>query len=311
MKIRVNGGLITLAIIVAILAVSTASIFIRLAQKEAPSLVIATLRLTFSTLMLAPIALTRYKGELKSFSRADWLLALFSGFFLAIHFATWITSLSMTSIASSVVLVSTGPLWVAIFSPIFLKEAINRRTIIGLSLAFLGGVVISLSGMCTINKVLICSTFSQNLNKTSLLGDLLALFGAFAVAGYLILGRKLRSRVSLIPYIFVVYGMSAFVLAVFMTAARQSPFGLSGMTYLWIFLLALLPQIIGHSTYNWALKYLSATLVAVGTLGEPIGSTILAYFILKETPGILELSGGLFILIGIFIALFSPKVKPN
>lgn len=301
--------MIALTIILAILAVSTASIFIRLAQKEAPSLVIATLRLTFSTLILAPVALIKYRVELKTFTKKDWILAIISGSYLAIHFATWITSLSMTSIASSVVLVSTGPLWVAILSPIFLGETINRRTIIGLVLAFLGGLIISLSGNCSWNMGIKCSPFSNSLKGTALWGDILALLGAFAVAGYLILGRKLRSRVSLIPYIFVVYGISAIVLAVFMFSARQSPFGFSEMTYLWIFLLALLPQIIGHSIYNWALKYLSATLVAVGTLGEPIGSTILAYFILKEIPGILEILGGVLVLVGIFIALFSPKLN--
>ena len=121
------------AIVFAILAVSTASIFIRFAQREAPSLVIAALRLTFASLILAPIAITRHRDELRKLTRRDLLLGLLSGVFLAVHFATWISSLEYTSIASSVVLVSTGPLWVALLSPIFLKEPLTRPVLIGCS----------------------------------------------------------------------------------------------------------------------------------------------------------------------------------
>lgn len=133
-------------------------------------------------------------------------------------------------------------------------------------------------------------------------GNLLALAGAWTVTGYLIIGRKMRAKISLIPYIFMVYGFAALVLIVIMFAAGDSPFGYTPKTYGWIFLLAALPQLIGHSTYNWALKYLPAALVAVTTLGEPIGSAILAFFILSETPAFATLLGGVFILAGIYLA---------
>ena len=136
------------AIVFAILAVSTASIFIRFAQREAPSLVIAALRLTFASLVLAPIALTRHRDELKKLTRGDLLLGSLSGVFLAVHFATWISSLEYTSIASSVVLVSTGPLWVALLSPIFLKEPLTKPVLIGMLFALLGGTIIGLSDSC-------------------------------------------------------------------------------------------------------------------------------------------------------------------
>ena len=291
-----------IAIIIAILAVSTASVFIRFAQREAPSLVIAALRLTFASLILAPIALTRHREELRKLTRRDLLLGLLSGAFLAVHFATWISSLEYTSIASSVVLVSTGPLWVALLSPIFLKEQLTRPILIGMLLALIGGAVIGLSDSCQLDKGLVCPPFSEFVQGKSFLGNFLALVGAWAVAGYLLIGRRLRGGMSLIPYIFVVYGIAAIVLLGIMFSAGQNPIGFSPMVYTWILLLALIPQLIGHSTYNWALRYLPASLVSITTLGEPIGSAVLAYLILSEAPTLLTIIGGILILTGIFIS---------
>jgi drug/metabolite transporter (DMT)-like permease len=135
-----------------------------------------------------------------------------------------------------------------------------------------------------------------------MLGNFLALVGAWTVTGYLIIGRKLRANISLVPYIFMVYGFAAVALIVIMFATGNSPLGYAPKTYGWIFLLAALPQLVGHSTYNWALKYLPAALVAVTTLGEPIGSAILAFFILNETPTVATMVGGAFILTGIYLA---------
>lgn len=294
-----------IAILIAILAVSTASIFIRFAQREAPSLVIAALRLTFASLILAPVALTRHRDELSRLTRGDLLLGLLSGIFLAVHFATWISSLEYTSIASSVVLVSTGPLWVALLSPIFLKEPLTRPVLLGMLLALLGGTVIGLGDSCSLgwSRVSIsCPPFSEFLQGGAFLGNFLALIGAWAVAGYLMIGRKLRAGMSLVPYIFVVYGISAIVLLGIMLVAGQRPTGFSPVTYIWIILLALVPQLIGHSTYNWALRYLPAALVSITTLGEPVGSAVLAYFILREAPTLLTMLGGLLILAGIYLA---------
>jgi len=298
-----------LALLIAILAVSTASIFIRYAQREAPSLVIAALRLTFASLVLAPIALARHRAELRNLSRRDLLLGMLSGLFLAAHFATWITSLEYTSVASSVVLVSTGPLWVALLSPIFLKEPVTKLVLIGMILALMGGTVIGLSDSCQISNGLMCPPFSEFLQGKAFLGNFLALAGAWTVAGYLIIGRKLRAKMSLIPYIFLVYGMAAITLLVVAIGTGQSLIGLPPMTYFWILLLALIPQLIGHSTYNWALAYLPAALVSITTLGEPIGSAILAYFLLQETPTVLVIIGGILILIGIYISSLSNRIS--
>jgi drug/metabolite transporter (DMT)-like permease len=290
------------AIVFAILAVSTASIFIRFAQTEAPSLVIAALRLTFASLILAPLALTQYREELRLLTRSDLLLGLLSGIFLAVHFATWISSLEYTSVASSVVLVSTGPLWVALLSPIFLKEPLTRIILAGMLLALLGGTVIGLGDSCKLDGGLVCPPFSKFVQGEAFFGNFLALAGAWAVAGYLMIGRRLRTGMSLIPYIFVVYGSAAITLLMAMLLAGQSPVGFSPLVYFWIILLALVPQLIGHTTYNWALRYLPAALVSITTLAEPVGSAILAYFILDEKPTLLIILGGAFILAGISLA---------
>lgn len=290
------------ALLAAILAVSTSSVFIRFAQADAPSLVIAALRLTCATVLLAPLALTRYLEELQGLTHHEILLGAVSGIFLAAHFATWISSLEYTSVASSVVFVSTGPLWVALLSPMLLNERLTRAAISGLMIAILGGFIIGLSDACRWDRGLLCPGIDQIMQGHTMWGNLLALAGAWTVSGYLIIGRKLRSKMSLIPYIFLVYGMSAIVLVIIMFTAGQSPSGYPARTYGWIFLLAAFPQLIGHSTYNWVLRYIPATLVAIITLVEPIGSAILAYIILRETPSNGVLFGGLLILVGIYLA---------
>lgn len=291
------------SLLIAILAVSTASIFIRFAQTDgAPSLVIAALRLSFATLLLAPVALTRHRDEIKGFTRNQVTLGVVSGLFLAVHFATWISSLEYTTVASSVVFVSTGPLWVALLSPMLLNEKLTRAAIVGLALALLGGTIVGLSDACVIQNGIHCPELGQVMQGRAMWGNFLALAGAWAVTGYLIIGRKLRTGMSLIPYIFLVYGMAAIALLVIMLAAGQSPFGYETKTYGWIFLLAAVPQLIGHSTYNWALRYLPAAFVAVTTLGEPIGSAILAFFLLNEAPAVATVIGGVLILLGIYLA---------
>jgi drug/metabolite transporter (DMT)-like permease len=300
-----------IAILFGILAVSTASIFIRFAQVEVPSLVIAAWRLTIASIILVPIAVTKNKKELLGLSRQGLILALLSGFFLALHFATWITSLQYTTVASSVVLVSTIPLWVALLSPFTIKEPIRRTVIIGLIFALLGVIIVAISDTCSITPGgLNCPDLADFMKGRAFFGDILALCGAIAGAGYLLIGRKLRANMSLVSYISLVYGMAAIVLIIIMLAAGLSPFGYSPQSYLWLILLAIIPQLIGHSTFNWALGYLSAAFVSITLLGEPIGSTFLAYIILQEKPTLIKLIGGGLILVGIYIASRSEREKP-
>lgn len=292
---------LTLGLIGGILAVSAASIFIKFAQESVPSLVIAVWRLSIASFVLAPVALTRNRGELRALSRSDLRLALLSGVFLALHFASWISSLQYTSVASSVVLVTTTPLWVALLSPLVLHERISRAAVIGMFLALAGGILVALSDSCNWQGGLTCPSLADFLRGQAFLGNFLALFGAWMAAGYLLVGRRLRGRITLIPYIFAVYGMAALVEILIMLLSGESAFGYPAQAYFWMILLALVPQLLGHSAFNWALAYLPASFVSVALLGEPVGSIILAYFILGQTPGILNLFGCALILAGIFV----------
>jgi drug/metabolite transporter (DMT)-like permease len=292
-----------LVLALGVLAVSTASIFIRYAQEYAPSLVIAAWRLTLATIILAPFALTLRRSELRLLSKRELVLAFLSGFFLALHFATWISSLAFTTVASSVVLVDTAPLWVALIAPIALGEHISRPVKIGMWLAFAGSVIIALSDACAwTGGGLVCPPIGEFVRGRAFIGDLLALAGALTAAVYLVIGRSVRSGVSLLTYIFVVYGVSAAVLVVIMLGANQPALGYPPVAYLWFLALALIPQLLGHTSYNWALGYLPAAYVSIALLGEPIGSTLLAMIFLGEVPSGLKVVGGAITLAGIYLA---------
>ncbi len=281
-----------------ILAVSTASILIRAALDDGvPPLVIAAYRLTLAALILTPIVLLKRWSELRGLTRHDGLWALLSGFFLALHFAAWISSLNYTTIASSVVLVTTGPIWVALASWLLWREKLTRPLVVGLIVTVLGGMLVGFSDSAGLGT-----------HGTQLWGDFLALAGAWFVAGYLLIGRQLRDRMSLLSYVYIVYGSAALWLiglavvsgASFTQQANGQPFPPSA--YLWLLLLAILPQLVGHSSYNYALRFLPPTYVAIVSLAEPIGASLLAFLLLKEVPAPLTIFGAIVILIGIGIA---------
>lgn len=292
-----------LVIVVGILAVSTGSIIVRYAQAFAPSIVIAAYRMGLATLFLAPLALFRHRSELKRIEGRNRFLVIGSGVFLALHFATWISSLEYTTVVSSVVLVSTAPLWVALLSPLTIKEPITKLVLIGMAMAFVGVLIVGISDVCLLHAGgLSCPPFGEFIRGEAFIGDLLALAGAWMAAGYLLIGRRVRVGISLVPYIFLVYGVAAVVLIILMFSSGQAAIGYPPITYLWLILLALIPQLLGHSSFNWALGYLSAAFVSITLLGEPIGSAVLAYFLLQETPSALKIFGAILILAGIYVA---------
>lgn len=294
-----------------ILAVSTASIFIRFAQSGAPSIVIAAIRLLTASLVITPIAFLQYKQQLFKISKRELIFLIVSGLFLSIHFATWITSLEYTSIASSVVLVTTTPLWVALLSPIFLKEKNNTTIWIGLFLALFGSSMVALSNQCSFSftNFIQCESVGLSFDRNTLLGNILALLGAWMAAGYMMVGRKVRSTLPLIKYIFYVYLFSAIFLLLIVIISGETLVGYSNQAYLWMLLLGLIPQLLGHSFFNWALGHLPAAFVSIALIGEPIGTILLAYLFLKDTPNNLEYLGGLLILIGIFLVSFLTSKK--
>jgi drug/metabolite transporter (DMT)-like permease len=292
-----------LVLVFGILTISTGSLMVRYAQGYAPSPVIAAYRMALSTLILTPIALTHHRDELIALTRGERLLAVLSGFFLAIHFATWITSLEYTSVASSVVLVTTTPMWVALLTPFTIKEPISRTVLLGMALALVGVVGVGMSDTCRLSQMrLVCPGLERFFQGEAIFGDILATSGAIVAAAYVLIGRRLRAKLSLVGYTFLVYGASAVFLVVFMLISGNTPLGYPSKAYVWFLLLALVPQLMGHSSFNWALGYVSAALVSVALLCEPVGATLLAYLLLGETPTTLKLFGAILILFGIYIA---------
>ena len=271
-----------------VVTVSAAAVLIRLAQAEVHSIVVAAWRLTLATVILAPVALLGFRREFKSFTPGDWRNAVLSGLLLAVHFATWISSLALTTVAASVVLVWTSPIFVALGSHLLLGEPITRDMTMALVAVILGSVIIGVGDL------------GEGTHR--LLGDFLALMGAISGAGYFLIGRRLRRRLSLIAYVFPVYGTAALTLITVMLVSGLGPAPQRPQTWLWLVLMAIGPQILGHSSLNWALRYFSATFVSVATLGEPIGATLLAWWLLGERPSSWAVVGGMLIIVGIAIA---------
>lgn len=271
---------------------SCAAILIRWAQ--APALAIAAYRLSCASAILLPLAGWRAGGELRALRRRELALAVLSGFFLACHFALWISSLEHTTVASSVVLVSTNPLWMGLLSPL-LGERVGRWMALGIGLSVIGGVLIGIGDL--------------SLGGTALWGDALALGGAWMVLAYFLLGRRLQRRLGLLAYVTPVYTAAAVFLVLFALAAGVPLSGYSPQTLLMCLLLALGPQLIGHSSLNWSLRHLSPAFVTVATLGEPVGSAGLSFILLGEMPPLATLAGGALILLGIYFSLQGERAR--
>ena len=275
-----------LALISGVLAVSTGAVFAKLA--DAPALVIAAYRVGLASVILAPIAWWKARDEIVALGMREYGLALLSGLFLALHFSTWISSLNYTSVANSVVLVNTNPLWVGVLAPVISKDRLTLKTKISIVISVIGGAIIGAGDFATGNQ--------------ALWGDFLALLGSICAAMYLLLGRNLRRKLSLLAYVIICYGSAAIILWGLVIALGLQIVGFPSGTYAAFAGMALISQIIGHTSYNWALKWFSASLIAVSLLGEPIGATILAYIIFDERLTWTKLVGGSLILAAIYLA---------
>lgn len=272
-------------LLLGILAISTGSILVRLAS--APPLVVGTWRLLLAALLLTPWAWPAARREWPLLTKGDWLQLALAGVALAVHFAVWIASLAYTTVASSVILVSTNPIFVGL-ATYLMGERLGRRRVLAIVIALLGTVVISYGDLGTSGR--------------ALLGDLLALLGAIAMSAYLLLGRAVRRKLSTPAYIWPCYGLAGLVSLALCLVSAQPLGGYSRQTYLAFAALAIVPQILGHSSFNWALAHMSPVLVTLAILGEPIGATLLAALIFREWPGLPTLLGGPLILAGIYLA---------
>jgi drug/metabolite transporter (DMT)-like permease len=286
-----------------VLVVSTASILIRWLQSDGvPSLSIAAWRLAFAAMILAPVVLARCREELAGLARRDWEFAFASGAFLAAHFAAWILSLEYTSVASSVALVTTNPIWIGIASWLLFRERLGAVMTLAIALAIAGSAVIF-----GVDAVPATTAAAR-----PMLGNGLAIVGSLTVCGYLLIGRGLRRAMSLLAYIGVVYATAAACLVLLAAIAGAPLGGFAPAAWLGLLALAVGPQLVGHSSINWGLKYLSATLIALAILGEPVGSTALAWLLLGEPVGPVKIAGMALLLLGIFLAARAgvPRAKP-
>jgi drug/metabolite transporter (DMT)-like permease len=280
-----------LVLAIGVLIVSTASIMIRLAQGAgASSLSIAAGRLGLAAAILTPLALLRVGSEIRALSKRDVAFGMASGAFLAVHFASWISSLEYTSVASSAALVATNPLWVGLASLFIFRERLSWGTIVGIGLTLVGTVLIGLSDSGN-------SSFPN-----PLLGNGLALLGAATMSAYMLIGRNLRRRLSVLAYIWLVYSTAAVILVLWAVLSGQQLFGYPPIVYLLLLGLAVGPQLLGHTSFNWALSSLSATFVALSILAEPVGSALLALIVFQERFAQLQLVGFVVILFGIGLA---------
>ena len=275
------------AVGVAVAAASTSAILIRLSAAPEPAM--AFYRVCFTTLLLLPLA----RGSGGSFSRRDLLVAGAAGLALAAHFATWFASVDLTTVAASVTLVQTQPLFVAAGAVFLLGATLGRRTVVGIALAIAGVVILSADGL------------SGTVAPAPLLGNALALVGAVAAAAYVLSGRSVRQRVPLVPYVLVVYTVAALGLLAVALATDAALLGYPPREWVLFLGMAVGPGILGHTLINWALEHVESTVVSVSLVGEPVGSAALAALLFGEIPGLLTLAGGAVIVAGIVLVAVS------
>ncbi|EDL62633.1 DMT family transporter [Bacillus sp. SG-1] len=272
-------------LVIGVISVSTSAILVKVSSADAG--VIAFYRLLFTILLMSPVFLIKYRKELKKITLKDWGYAVAAGFFLAFHFILWFESLNYTSVASSTVLVTLQPLFAFLGTYLFFKEKFSKSALLSAALAISGSVVISWGDF--------------RISGMALWGDLLALMACALVTAYLLFGQNVRKRLSLVTYTFIVYLMSTIVLFLYVLIKGEKLGPYPGEEWIYFLLLAIIPTLLGHTLFNWSLKWLSTSTISMAILFEPIGASVLAYFLLGEAVIMSQVIGGGIILLGIFL----------
>ncbi len=295
-----------IGLFISVASVSFAAIFIEtLLRRGMTPIDIAFYRLFFTVLFLFPFLLLykKYREELFTIDKKTFILIIGIGIILSVHFFTWVSSLNYTSIASSVILVTAHPVLVAPIAFYFLKE---RLTFLNTT-----GIVISLIGVI----ILVLGNYDLGplLTADSIEGNILAIIGGICAGLYILGGRKVRKKVSVVSYAFMVYSVATIVLFFVFIFSQSNQYSIKIEDYGIIILMAFVAGILGHTLYNWSLKYIRASVASVALLGEPIGSTILAYLMpwISETPSTYTLIGGGIILTGIYLTSKKQPSKNN
>lgn len=290
-----NSTRVYLAIFFSVLCMSTASILIKVCT--APAMIIAMYRVLFTSALAVPLSGRDVTARVKAINRRDLFYILGAGFFLALHFAFWITSLDYTSVSSSVLFTNLQVIFVLVLNTLFLREKVNRGAAIGVFIALLGSALIA----------------QGDSQQGRLLGDILALLSGLFVAVYILAGRKVRSRVDAMTYTALVSAAAGVVLLAACLIGNLPFTDYPASDWLLFILLAIIPGIAGHGIIVWALKYVKAPIASVSILGESVGASILAYFIFHEILLWYQWVGGILILTGIYTAAVheAPKKSMN
>lgn len=278
-------------IIIGVFSVALSAIFVKMTSADAG--VTAFYRMLFSIVIMSPLFLWKYTHEIKKLSRRDWLFTAVAGIFLAFHFILWFESLNYTSVASSTVLVTLQPLFAFAGTYFFFKESISIKALVSGAITIFGSVLIGYGDF--------------KISGTALFGDLLALIACALITVYLLFGQDVRKRLSLITYTFIVYTVSTITLFFYIIAKGESFGPYPASEWMWFLLLAIIPNLLGHTLFNWSLKWVSTNVISVAILFEPVGAAVLAYFILGEFLSITQIVGGTIVIIGIILFITDYK----
>lgn len=279
------------ALAIGVVSVSTSAILVKFSTS--PAGVIAFYRLFLSVLLILPLFLTRYASELRLITKRDWIYSMIAGVFLALHFILWFESLNYTSVASSTVLVTLQPIFAFIGTYIFFKEKISIMTILSGIIAIIGSVIISWGDF--------------RISGSALFGDFLALIACALVTVYLMFGQNVRKRLSLITYTFIVYLFSSLTLFIYVIIRNEPFIPKQSSDWIYFLLLALIPTLLGHSLFNWSLKWISTSTISMAILFEPVGAIILAYYLLNEVLIWSQIIGGLIVIGGISLFVMDER----
>lgn len=253
---------------------------------DAPALIITTYRMIFASLFLIPFVIMKNPKTILNLGRRDVVFSILSGILLAVHFGTWTVALEHISVPPAILLVNVHPVFVVILSFFLLKERFRRREILGIIVTMLGMAVI---------------VFPSTGNSLSLFGSIMALMGAASFGGYLMVGRRLRQKLSLLTYIFLVYSIAAVSLLATCAATGSPLLGYNSGTYLMMLAIGIISTVISHSSINWSIKYLKTTIVSVVTVATPIFGSLIAWLVLSDVPTLWAFIGGALVIAGIYL----------
>lgn len=280
-----------IVIFIGVISVSASAIFVKLADTTAGTT--AFYRMFLSVLIMLPLFLNRHVHELKQLVKRDWIFSSIAGVLLAFHFILWFESLNYTSVASSTVLVTLQPLFAVFGTYFFFKDRVGAKGILAMAIAIGGSVLISWGDF--------------KVGGTAFYGDILALIACAFVTGYMLFGQDVRRRVGLTTYTMIVYTVSTITLALYVWIKGETFIVTRPMDWFWFVLLAIVPNLLGHNLFNWALKYVSANTISIAILFEPVGASILAYFIFAEKLIATQYIGGSVVIVGILLYIVDGK----